>query len=275
MSPVKEPDFFGAGDLLAPPYRDKVLDILASDRAALEKYLDSAERAPSLRFVLYWDDYVRLFRDVRDETVIGEASTDYLWLPGAPRAIRAKVPDARVVFVLRDPAERLQRMYQLGSGGAPTIPFRAWFEAGMNQPPIAESGRYATQLRRFFDAFPADRVRVFLYEDYQANPSGVLRDLLTFLGVRPDHPIDVSRRYNETVTARFPRVHALRRRLFGGASPTRWLPESARRALSSMYRGRASYTMLPADRRMVIDCYRSEIAGAADLLRRDLSAWLR
>jgi len=276
MSPVKEPAFFGAGDLLSPPYRDRVLDILARDRTALQAYLDSPHRPTSWRFVLEWDDYLRLFRDVRDEIAIGEASTDYLWLPGAPGAIRSKLPEARLAFMLRDPAERLFTMYLLAQWSNPRLTFAAWFRAGQVQAPIVEAGRYATQLQRYFDAFPDDQLRVYLYQDYRADMSAVLRDLFRFLGVRPDDPIDLSRRYNETTVPRFPRMHALRRRLFGSASPAGWLPRGARRAIQRLYHTRSTArTMDPSDRRIVIDFYREEILRTADLIGRDLSAWLR
>ena len=40
-------------------------------------------------------------------------------------------------------------------------------------------------------------------------------------------------------------------------------------------RARPEMTMEPADRRMVIDHYRGEIEKTAELIARDLSAWLR
>jgi len=106
-------------------------------------------------------------------------------------------------------------------------------------------------------------------------PRAVLRDIFAFLDVDPDHPIDLSRRHNETVAPRLPALHAFRHRLFGDAPALRWLPVSARSALRRLYhRRRADITMDPADREMVIDYYRDEITRTADLIGRDLSAWL-
>jgi hypothetical protein len=57
---------------------------------------------------------------------------------------------------------------------------------------------------------------------------------------------------------------------------TSWLPAPAGRALRRLYnRGRESFPLDPDDRRMAIDYYRDEILRTADLLGRDLSAWLR
>jgi hypothetical protein len=119
-------------------------------------------------------------------------------------------------------------------------------------------------------------MRVCLYDDYQADPRAVLRDLFTFLEVQPDFPISLARRHNETTVPRFPRLHAVRERMFGGAAAPRWVPERARRALRRLYRRpRADVTMDPADRRLAVDYYRDEIERTGALIGRDLSAWLR
>ncbi len=280
MSPIKGPTFFGAADLLLEPHRDVMLEELARHRAALRAYLDGPQELSAEHFVLNWDDYVCLFRDVRDELAVGEASTGYFWLPSAAATIRATLPDARIAVMLRDPAERLFSLYLTTLRAEPGVTFRAWFEATLAEPRRravgVEPGRYATHLERFFDLFPSNQLRVYLYEDYRADARAVLRDLFAFLGVNPDYPIDVSRRYNETTVPRFPRLHALRQRVFGVSSPTRWLPARARRAMRRLYHMRPTGRgMDPVDRHAVIDYHRDEIVRTARLLGRDLTAWLR
>lgn len=278
MSPIKEPMYFAAADLLAPPYREGLLRRTTENRTALQTYLDAPERAPSWGFVLDWDDYRQLFRDAGEETAIGESSTGYLWLPSAAGAIRARVPHARLVFVLRDPTDRALTMYLAQLRRDPTLSFRAWFEASVARPGLRAglgAARYATHLRRFLDLFPREQLAIYLYEDYRADARSLLRDLLAFLGVEPNYPIDVSRRHHQTPAPRFPRLHALRRRFFGNASPSSWLPGGARRVFQRVYRRNpADRTMHAADRAMVIEYYREEIVATADLLGRDLSAWL-
>jgi hypothetical protein len=58
-------------------------------------------------------------------------------------------------------------------------------------------GLYHEQLRRYYNAFGRDRIRVYLYEDFQADPAGVLRDLFRFIGVDDRFTPDVSVRHNE------------------------------------------------------------------------------
>ena len=268
MSGNKEPTFFGAADLWSEPYHDYTMRRIANG-------------APLVR---EWGDYVALFQDGGEETAIGEASVDYFWLPGAAQAMHAKLPAARLIFVLRDPAERLFSEYLptlwRAQSGSP-ISFRAQFVAAVDRFDPAAAvrphvGRYATHLERFFALFPRNQVRVYMYEDYRADPAGLLRDIFAFLDVDPGCPIDLSVSHNVPILPRLPRLHAMRRRLFGKTPLTTWLPEKVRRPLSRWYHQRRSNVrMSPTDRAMVIDFYREEIMRTAELLERDLSAWLR
>ena len=279
MSPIKAPTFFGGADLLNGPQRDRVLRELPRHRAALPPYLEGKRVSDGMPLVLDWGDYVKLFQHVREETAIGEASVSYLRLPSAARAIRCTVPDARLIFVLRDPAERLFTVDSgtlgRGSGAAFRKRLLAMDPQGLPMA-FVDGGRYATHLQRWFDIFPRDQVRVYLYEDYRADARAVMRDIFAFLGVDPDHRVDLSTQHNVTVVPRFPTLHALRRRIFRSAPTPRWIPEAARRTLRRVYRlRRDELTMDPADRRMVVDYYRDEIERTAALIGRDLSAWLR
>jgi hypothetical protein len=119
-------------------------------------------------------------------------------------------------------------------------------------------------------------VRICLYESYRTNVQDVLRDIFSFLEVDPNHPIDVSRRHNETSLPRFPLADRLRHRLIGNTPLTTWLPEPLRRALRDFYHQRkGDYELDPADRLLVTNYYREEILRTQDLIGRDLSAWLK
>jgi hypothetical protein len=273
ISPIKEPAFFGAVDLLSGLYGDEMLRRAARDSDALRPYLEGTSPPGPEPLVLEWERYLDLFRNVRNEAAVGEGTVAYFWLPSAARAIQARVPDARLIFILRDPAERLFSHHLAALWHDPLRTFRERFLAA--GPGVVEEGRFATQLLRFFDLFPRDHIRIYLYEDYQSDPPGVLRNAFEFLGVERDFQVDLSRRRNETVTPRLPLVHALRRRLFGGEAP-RWIPQWSRRVSRRIYSRQGSHVaMAPADRQLVIDYYRDEILRTADLIGRDLSVWLR
>lgn len=183
--------------------------------------------------------------------------------------------------MLRDPTERLFSLYLLNLKYEPNLTFRDWVLEAMNLPgerryPIPlDGGRYATHLRRFLEIFPRNQVRIYLYESYRTDARAVLRDIFGFLGVNADHPIDMSRRYNETMVLRLPGLDRLSQRLVGNAFVPGWLPTPVSHALNSFSnRPKDRFALDPADRQLVIEYYRDEILRTQDLIDRDLSAWL-
>lgn len=154
MSPVKEPSFFGAD--------------AARRRSLRRRFRRLIHRSDE---VSSWDDYLKLFRGARDERAIGEATPRYLLLPGAARAIRDRIPDAKLIFVLRDPADWLLTRYLATFWPDARGSFRMRFLAGMrpgNEWSRALTiGRYATHLQRFFDVFSREQLHIELYEDFR------------------------------------------------------------------------------------------------------------
>ena len=50
--------------------------------------------------------YLELFKNVKDEIVIGEASAGYLASQEAAFRIKKEIPNAKIIITLRDPVER-------------------------------------------------------------------------------------------------------------------------------------------------------------------------
>jgi len=273
MSAVKEPTFFGAAEYVAE-HADEGARPGARRRSALRTFL---RRSPK---TYTWDDYLQLFSGVRDELAVGEASPRYLLLPAAARAMRSRVPNARIIFLLRDPAEWLHTRYIASFARYPGDSFQKRFRAATNPrdgwAPALAVGHYATHLQRFLDVFPREQLQIHLYEDFRSDTSAVVREILAFLNVDPEYPIDVSYHHNQTVVPRLPGFETFRRWALRGLPVTQWLPPGVRRALRSLYyRRRPPLVMDPADRALVIDYYREEILRTSELIGRDLSAWLR
>ncbi len=284
MSPIKEPNYFAAADIESLP---DFKPLAEGQLSSLLSRIERQEFAQTNITVTRWEDYLSLFQNVRDQVAIGEASVMYLWFPSAAPAIHRALPQAKLIFVLRDPTERLHTLYLRSVGTGNRATFRDWLiqamqtkpdrREGMHCHPIPlDCGLYATHLQQYLRLFPSEQLRIYLYEDYRADPRAVLRDIFSFLGVDANHPIDLSRRYNETMVPRFPVLHRLRQRMLGQTPLTEWLPAPVRRTLRGFYnRGKGHYALAPDDRRLVIDYYRDEILRTQELIGRDLSAWLR
>lgn len=249
MSPIKEPCFFAPEVVDLTPRTRAVFDL---DAAALAAYLDGPSRQKRDHgIVLGWPQYLKLFSHVRDETAVGEASVAYLASLGAPRAIRARIPDARIVMMLRNPVDRLFSRYHAAVAARTARSFAQWAADQDASDPSRKSGygsiwpgRYAVHLQRYLDVFPSTQVRAYVYDDFVKAPGDVLRDLLGFLGVDPGFPIDTRERHNVS------------------PSPRRW---------SLRLRGRPELD----DRARAIAIYEQDIRTLERLIGRDLSEWRR
>jgi hypothetical protein len=138
------------------------------------------------------DAYHRFF-PVRPGSITGEWTPRYMadwWVPGF---LAAAAPDARLLVIVRDPVERFR-------SGLTRITARRW--AGPNDSAEAfERGRYASQLKRLRDWFPASQMLILQYERCVAEPATELRRTYEFLGLdNPEFtPEGLSNPVNKTV----------------------------------------------------------------------------
>ena len=223
MSPVKEPCFFASEirpenlvpEFPAPQFRlqSRPLPKLIRDGKPFDPYgwLPGS-----------WEEYLRLFQDVREETVIGEASAAYLWSPTAAENIRQRIPEARIAMVLRDPSDRAFSQYlHLASVGMTRASFREHLEqsarGGFDKigplHPFLEVGLYHQQVKRFLDAFPRDHIRIYWYEEDWGQPARMLADLFGFLGVDDSFQPEMGHRDHERRAPRSLGVHYLLKKL--------------------------------------------------------------
>ena len=160
----------------------------------------------------YPDDearYLELFRDVRTEKRVGEATTSYLESPLAAGRIHEFAPDARIVAVLRDPVAMLASLHgmRVAQGHEPLADLGAALEAERDRPGFGVVGdqsavhyrdraRFGAMLPAWFETFGRERVHVMLLEDAMADQLTTFRRLLEFLDVDPTFEPDFGRRYN-------------------------------------------------------------------------------
>ena len=276
MSPIKEPCFFAPEVAEYPGVRRE----LEAGALALRAYLDGAMREPRSGVVLDWEQYLKLFKLVGQERAVGEASTSYLSSPRAARAISEVVPHARIVMLLRDPADRLFSNYSVKRAeGRTSLPFGSWAqsesarEVSTGRVGHVCEGRYARNLRRFAQFFPQEQLLICLYDDFARDAAAVLRSVFSHLDVDPDYQVDTSHRHNERLVQRWPALdgpltRSLRR--VGRALLPAGVRASARRRSLGPARDRAD----ASDRKRVIAMYARDIEDLQTLIERDLSAWL-
>lgn len=207
----------------------------------------------------------------------------YLWSQSAPIRIAHKVPGAKILVVLRDPAERAWSQYLQGLGnGVICCSFREHIQHNLQHRskqlslnyPFLEFGLYSEQLRRYLDRFGAN-VWVGFHEDFQDRPSEVYQSICRFLGVAEGFSPSMERRHLEAQVPRVSLVGWLKRSGLWKATPM-ITPLSLRPLIRrAVVRKPGTARIGPADRRYLIDFYRKDIRKLESLLGRNLDEWLK
>lgn len=218
--------------------------------------------------------YEALFAGAKGRRAIGEATVRYLNAIAGIDRIHADLPGVRLIVLLRQPADRAYSSYlgRLAIGGETQGPEEV-LQPG-SYP--FETSRYYPRLRRYYDRFPRQQIKVILFDDLAANPQNVLREIFRFLDVDPDFVADTSIRHNSSVAPRsrfLNRLFGSGMRLFRPMVP-QWLLS---RGLAVRLRRpilRQPEPMSPELRRRLTDLYRDDILATSELIGRDLSHWL-
>jgi len=139
-------------------------------------------------------DYEALFDGAPAGALKGESTPFYLYNRQALGRIRAVVPAAKLIIVLRDPVERAHSNWtHLWSSGLD--PCGDFLQAcALEEERMAAGwadfwrytglGRYGEQLEHLYSVFPAGQVLVFRYRSLITDPESTLNQVCAFLGVQ-------------------------------------------------------------------------------------------
>ena len=195
------------------------------------------------RYQLGTDWYCDLFRDAEPHQRCGESSTHYTKQPTYPNAIkrmREHLPDARLVYMVRDPLERLVSQY-----------IHEWTECLVDRPigavvPGAHRylaySCYARQLAPYLEAFGPERVLLVFFERVVAFPNEELARICRFVGDPTPGPVVWDPLPPTNVSADRMRRSALRENLMTipcvRMGVRRLLPQRARDRIKDLWRMR-------------------------------------
>lgn len=119
-----------------------------------------------------------------DAVAIGEASNVYTKYPrykGVPQRIAAHIPEARLIYVVRDPINRIRSHYQTRvAEGTEKDPFE---KAVFKNPIYIDYSRYTLQIEEYLKYFPREQLLIITAEDLRDIRQATIRQVYEFLGV--------------------------------------------------------------------------------------------
>ena len=149
--------------------------------------------------------YLQLFKNVKNEKAIGEASTDYLIDPSSAKCIHDKIPDAKIIILLRDPVERAFSSYLMFTNRTkkdlsfPEIfleTFGTEYGLKYDKNPYLGRGLYSSQVKKYLEIFGEENVGIWFFEDMKKDTMQMVKGVLKFLKIDSLPPDNVSKIYN-------------------------------------------------------------------------------
>lgn len=209
---------------------------------------------------------------------IGEITPDYLSDSRAQRRIAQILPECRLIVSLRDPVRRAFSWYLFAKRSHNER--RTFSDFVRSDENVLRAGRYAEQLKFYYDNFPRNRLHVIIYEDLVANPAPSLEGIANFLHLSHswDEPRELlAQRINSSVVPHFPRAFYVARRL--GAFLTRHdfdgIVNAAKRlgVVQMFGKNGKNEVMSETDYAYLVDYYARDIEELSILLDREFACW--
>lgn len=133
--------------------------------------------------------YESNFPAAGETKAVGEASPNYtkahLW-PATARRMVSVIPDARLIYVVRDPIDRIRSMYhhQVADGAEDRpIELALRDESDPRTCDYIETSRYAFQLEQYIERFDRRQILVITSEDLHAHRLRTVGSVFRFLQV--------------------------------------------------------------------------------------------
>ena len=239
------------------------------------------------------EEFLEEFRGVKEKRV-GQKRGDYLSCPWAAERIKKFSPNAKIIMTLRNP---IDVMYSLHAtmlyretvediedfGEALKMEEERKKKYGYKVIPkkyhphmlYRETVRYSQQVKRYFELFGEENVKVTIFDEYIKNKSSILRDILKFLDVDEDFEIkhlntNAGRKYRSRT------IHsAVMTNKFGVRGVLRNIPGSAkiyRKINNNEFKRK---TLEPSLRKSLQDDLKKEIDELSLMLKKDLSYWYK
>lgn len=283
MSPIKEPNFFSK-DIITSEFdkefsRYKEVDLDSYFSHARLKHMHCA-------FINSYAYYLRLFREVKDEKAIGDASVTYLFSKVAAEEIKKDIPDAKIIIILRNPVERAFSHYlmDLSSG---YVPYGQSFQEALDEDLkrsqkgwgkshlYVELGMYFEQVQKYLDIFERKNVNICLYDDFKNDPAGIVKDMYKFLAIDASFKVDCGKKYNVSQLPKnelfskvvvFYKQHAVLHAL---------VSSKMKGFLKKVVLTNRTFVISAFTRSCLLKKFEDDILKLGELINRDLSVWLR
>ena len=255
MSPLKEPNFFS-------------YDVIE------QQGLFYAEKGVSTL-----NDYLKLFKEVTNQKVIGEASVSYLFYDGIAEKIKVFNAESKVLILLRNPVERAishyEMDYRLGYVKKPLLEIinSNQISDKLHFQQYIELGLYSNQIKRYKNVFDERHLKIYLTDEFISDPRHVIQDLYHFLNISENYSPDLRVSHNSYLNPK--------NRLIANIYRSKWLRSVAKNILPGKLTSVIKHYLFKSERNEIDEklitqlklIYKADILSTEKVIGKTLSNW--
>jgi len=280
MSPIKEPNYFST-DINPNNFRPAYKKTLPKN---IDKTLKTHQaKEMQIAFVRDENAYAQLFANNKKMLTAGESSTSYLYSTIAAEKVKAYNPSAKIIMILRNPAERAYSHYTMAvQMGLATTDFRTAFTQDKNATRKGwgvselyfELGNYAEQIKRYQKVFDQEQLLILLFDDLIGSPNLTHQKICNFLNVTI-FAAPKTEAYNKGVAPKNPELHRILMQSGLKEKIKKVLPASVFNKIKQKQYKTEVESLKKDDRQYLINIYKDEILELQEILDRDLNNWIK
>lgn len=165
------------------------------------------------------EKYFEFFKHHLSEKILMEATPDYLYSKNTPKKIKKSLPDAKLIFILREPRERFISWFnfskQIGKiDSSETL--QRFIEMQSMQRECSEQhlmalqqGIYSKYLKEYYECFSKNDIHICFIEDLVSAPLQFMKAIANFINIDAEFYEDYSfEKHNATVQIKNQGLHS-------------------------------------------------------------------
>ncbi|SHJ83169.1 Sulfotransferase domain-containing protein [Tangfeifania diversioriginum] len=230
--------------------------------------------------------YLKLFVNAKDQKILAEASTDYLYYSKTANDISKFNPNSKILIVLRNPIERaFSAYYHQVNKGRETLSFSDALKKEESRIEnnfsfiwrYKQMGLYSKQIQHYLNVFPSENIKILLFDDIKNDVNKVIKEILNFLEIDTKLYVDKSVKQrvtgihkNKTINYLFEKPNAVKR-IFKSIIPLK-IRSKLKNNISNWNIKKPEMSI--SDRKYLIDYFKNDIKLTENIIGRDLSSWI-
>ncbi len=236
---------------------------------------DHIKKVPKIFPITTLNNYSELFGQVKDEIAIGEASPEYLNSEYAARNIYKHIPNVKLVVSLRNPIDRAYSQFLMAhrAGEFSNMKINDYMFSYEDE----KKGFYYPKLKKYFDIFGRDQIKVILFDDLVSETDNTVKEVFKFLNVSESFTPDISTIHNQGGITKSRIIYNISKNKKLKVLIKTYMPHLLVSVLKNIKKSNIKKApLLTIEQRIeAIKLVKDDICKVEDLIQHNLSSWYK